>query len=204
MLHEGARKVTASAGTPSDQPVARSKRPTGGSRNGHAATPRWGVIGVVFVFGALGVFALVRTSGKSAPALAPASSAPSVAPHSSVSLSPSATASDNEQVISVMHLVVTHGDSVMGQSLGISRSKAAAKQRAEEALARARKGEDFGQLVVEYSEEPQAQQSKGQLGNFTRRDAIPSFADAAFQLKVGEISPIVDTPFGYMVILRTK
>ena len=169
----------------------------------------WAVLVALIALGSIASLALARSTRANgtqhadtparvvAPPAAPSFTAaePTPAPNA---------ASGEPALISVMHLVVTHADSVMGRTLKITRSKEAAKKRATEAMLRARKGEDFGQLVVEYSEEPGAQKTKGQLLNFERKDAIPSFADAAFKLKVGEISDPVDTPFGWMIIDRTK
>ncbi len=172
----------------------------------------WAMLGGLIVAGAVGsrvVQAAVASSESKAAAGERAKAVPSAmltaAPHPAVanSAAPSGQAANAEK-ISVLHLVVTDADSVMGKSLHITRTREQALQRASEALARARKGEDFSKLVTEYSEEPQTDQTHGELKNFMRKDAIPSFADAAFKLKVGELSPIVDTPYGYMVILRTK
>ena len=174
----------------------------------------WAVIGGLIVAGAVGsrvVQAAVKASdaAKSSEKASaePAAAAPTALsqPSARVLGAPSAQAANAaEQKISVLHLVVTHAESVMGQSLHVTRTREQAKQRAGEALARARKGEDFAKLVSEYTEEPHTDQTHGELKNFTRKEAIPSFSEAAFTLKVGELSGVVDTPFGYMVILRTK
>jgi peptidyl-prolyl cis-trans isomerase NIMA-interacting 1 len=198
----------------SDASIAPSTRALHGPRGGIPDWAPWAVLGGLLVAGTGGSLALshgahaagLPSTAASAPAArasAPAASAGSSRTPLPEVGSSAAPAADDAR-ISVMHLVVTHDESIMGQKLGIKRSRAAALERTREALARARKGDDFGQLVVEYSEEPHAQETKGQLANFQRKDAIPSFADAAFKLKPGELSDVVDTPFGYMVIERTK
>lgn len=65
---------------------------------------------------------------------------------------------------------------------------------------RALKGEDFGKLVAEYSEEPNAENTKGRLGYFTVFNMVYPFETAAYNTKVGAISDIVRTSFGYHII----
>lgn len=69
-----------------------------------------------------------------------------------------------------------------------------------EARNRALAGEDFTELVKEYSEEPSAKSTGGDLGYFSAMEMVYPFETAAYQTKVGEISPIVKTRFGYHII----
>jgi peptidyl-prolyl cis-trans isomerase C len=64
---------------------------------------------------------------------------------------------------------------------------------------RALKGEDFGRLAQQYSEDGSAQHG-GDLGYFTHGMMVPQFEEAAFALKKGEISDVVETRFGYHLI----
>ena len=86
----------------------------------------------------------------------------------------------------------------------VVRTKDQARAMAEEVLKKARAGEDLARLAVEYSDEPNAAQRGGSLGRFGRGVMAPGFEDAAFKLKVGEISDIVETQFGFHVIQRTE
>ena len=80
----------------------------------------------------------------------------------------------------------------------------AAEKRANEIVDRLRKGENFEDLALQYSTDPTVKKNKGYVGAFSREGIMPEFADAAFKLKPGEISPPVRTQFGYHIIKVTE
>jgi parvulin-like peptidyl-prolyl isomerase len=86
----------------------------------------------------------------------------------------------------------------------VVRSKDQARAIAEEVLRRAKSGEDFARLAIEYSDEPGAGNRGGSLGRFGKGQMVGAFESAAFKLKVNEVSEIVETGFGYHVIQRTE
>jgi hypothetical protein len=101
------------------------------------------------------------------------------------------------------HILVMYKGSLRAPER-VQRTKEEAKKRAEEALTRAKAGENFAELVGEYSDEPGAGSRGGSLGRFRRGMMIKPFESVAFKLKPGEISDLVETPFGYHIILRTE
>ncbi len=87
---------------------------------------------------------------------------------------------------------------------GITRTKDEAKARATEAQKKAKDGKiKFEELVKEYSDEPKAGERGGDLGTFPKGSMVPEFQAGLEKIKVGEISDVVETPFGFHVILRT-
>lgn len=62
------------------------------------------------------------------------------------------------------------------------------------------KGEKFSMLATLYSEDPGSNKKGGELGFFTRGDMVSEFEAAAFALKPGEVSPIIETSFGFHII----
>jgi len=99
-------------------------------------------------------------------------------------------------------LVMYHGAAHAAATIGRSRDEA--WSRAQEALRRARAGDDFEGLVGEYSDEPGGAERGGDLGEFTRERMVKAFSAAAFKLKVGEISDVVETQYGFHIIERTE
>lgn len=65
---------------------------------------------------------------------------------------------------------------------------------------RALKGEDFGKLAVEFSQDPSAKDNKGDLGYFSAFRMVYPFETAAYKTPVGKISNPVRTRFGYHII----
>ncbi len=86
----------------------------------------------------------------------------------------------------------------------VKRTRGEACLRALEARSQLQNGETFGAVVAAYSEEPGAASREGSIGSIKRGDVVPTFADAAFELKPGDVSHVVETDFGYHIIMRTE
>lgn len=81
-------------------------------------------------------------------------------------------------------------------------AKKAAKAKAEDLLKKVKAGGDFAALAKENSDCPSKERG-GDLGLFGRGQMTPPFETAAFAMKVGDISDIVETQFGYHIIKLT-
>ena len=78
-------------------------------------------------------------------------------------------------------------------------ARAAKKAEAEKVLQQLRQGGDFAAMAKKYSDD-RSKERGGDLGFFSRGQMVPTFEESVFSLKPGEISSIVESPFGYHII----
>jgi hypothetical protein len=76
------------------------------------------------------------------------------------------------------------------------------QETAQEVLDKLAEGESFVELAAEYSTDQSNNQTGGNLGWFSRERMVSAFAEAAWELEVGEISEPVQTDFGYHIIQK--
>jgi len=75
----------------------------------------------------------------------------------------------------------------------------AAREKIETILERLESGADFAELASQFSDDSSAERG-GDLGYFPRGQMVDSFEQAAFSLEPGEVSDVVQTPFGLHLI----
>jgi len=73
------------------------------------------------------------------------------------------------------------------------------RKKCQEVLERIRKGEDFGEMALLYSQDPSAKE-RGDLGYFKKGELLPAFEKELNRLRVGEVGGIIRTEFGFHLI----
>ena len=76
------------------------------------------------------------------------------------------------------------------------------KNIAEKALQEIQSGADFAKVAEKYSESPDAENG-GDLGFFAKGAMPPEFDKVLFSLKMGEVSEVIKTPYGYQIFRLT-
>jgi len=101
--------------------------------------------------------------------------------------------------IQASHILLMYDGSLRSTA---TRSKDDAKQKIADLKAEIDGGTEFGEAAKQNSDCPSSAQG-GDLGSFGRGMMVPEFEEAAFALDVGAITDVVETDFGYHLIMRT-
>lgn len=102
------------------------------------------------------------------------------------------------QVIKARHILISYKDTPVP---GVTRTKDEAKKLAESLLAKLNAKETTWAEAMKQSDDKSS--PTGSLGEFARGAMVKPFSDAAFKLKVGGRSSVVETKFGFHIIERT-
>lgn len=162
----------------------------------------YAVLGVLVLVGLLGFFGLFNRfiKGSSAGGAAAPSGQPAAA----------ATAKFGPPAASAMQDVKFGAKQILVQYKGaqtapekVTRTKDEAKARAGEALAKAKGGAKWEDVVKEYSDESDAATRGGNMGRFRKGSQDPKLEAAVEKTKVGDLGEIVESPKGFHVFLRT-
>jgi len=96
--------------------------------------------------------------------------------------------------VRVRHILLTW------KPLGTDDDRAAIREQMAPILEQARNGADFAELAREHSEDRDTAAQGGDTGFFQRGQMAPAFEEAAFALEPGEVSDMVETPFGVHIL----
>lgn len=105
--------------------------------------------------------------------------------------------------IGASHILVSYRGATRARST-VTRTREEARQLAHQLRQKAlQPATDFARLALEASDGPSGIEG-GALPKFRRQQMVKPFSDAAFALKPGELSDVVETNFGFHIIKRTE
>ena len=99
------------------------------------------------------------------------------------------------------HILVAYNGARNASAAASKRTREEAEKRADEILKEAKDADqDFAILASKKTDEPTGKTRGGDLGFFAREAMVKEFSDAAFSLKPGSLSEVVESPFGFHII----
>jgi hypothetical protein len=144
-----------------------------------------------------------RSHRASAGAADPVTAPSAPAPQNVAVADPAPPAPAPAEQIEASHILVSYQGATRAKPT-VTRTRGEARELAEKLAARAHQpGTDFAQLAKDASDGPSGVEG-GALPRFGRQQMVKPFSDAAFALRPGEVSGVVETNFGFHVIKRTQ
>ncbi len=105
------------------------------------------------------------------------------------------------QRISAKHILISYKGAEHAMP-GVTRSEQEARTLAEQIATSAKQPDADWSKLAQNTDEPGSKETGGDLGAFQRGQMVAAFERVAFALAVGEVSQVVQTPFGFHVIQR--
>jgi parvulin-like peptidyl-prolyl isomerase len=116
---------------------------------------------------------------------------------------PPVAAAEAPAQIEASHILVSYQGATRAKPT-VTRTRDEARALAAQLAAKVREpGTDFAALAKDVSDGPSGVEG-GALPRFGRQQMVKPFSDAAFALRPGEISDVVETNFGFHIIKRTQ
>ena len=108
---------------------------------------------------------------------------------------------NTKERVKARHVLISFTGARNVSGVGALRSKADAQKQAAEVLKQvSAPGADFSKIASSLTDEASGKTRGGDLGFFAREDMAKEFSEAAFALTPGQISAVVESPFGFHVI----
>jgi len=144
-----------------------------------------------------------RMSANAPVADAPTAPSPAASPSTQVVAEKTPPVPVPTDQIEASHILVSYQAATRAKPT-VARTREQALELATQLAARAREpGADFAQLAKDASDGPSGVEG-GVLPRFGRQQMVKPFSDAAFALRPGEISGVVETNFGFHIIKRLQ
>ncbi len=144
-----------------------------------------------------------RASANTAVADAPTAPSPAASPSTQVVADKTPPVPVLTDQIEASHILVSYQGATRAKPT-VTRTREQALEPATQLAARAREpGADFAQLAKDASDGPSGVEG-GVLPRFGRQQMVKPFSDAAFALRPGEVSGVVETNFGFHIVKRLQ
>ncbi|MCA9389692.1 MAG: protein translocase subunit SecD [Candidatus Magasanikbacteria bacterium] len=106
---------------------------------------------------------------------------------------------ENGTEVKASHLLITFEGNEGGLTSTVSKEDA--RKKIDELKSQVTP-ENFAELVRQNSVEPNASSTAGELGWFAKGDMVEAFENTVFSQEVGTVSDVVESPFGFHLILK--
>ena len=105
--------------------------------------------------------------------------------------------------IRAKHILVSFPEDIEKDAEGnvVESAKAETLAKANEVLEKVKAGKNFDKLIKKYGEDP-GMEAYPHGYYFTKGEMVPAFEESAYSLEIGETSGLVETPYGYHIILK--
>jgi peptidyl-prolyl cis-trans isomerase D len=108
---------------------------------------------------------------------------------------------NQEKKVKARHILIAYKEARAAAGDAAKRTKEEAKALAQKVAAEAKgKSGEFAKLAEKYTDDPSGKTKGGDLGFFKKDQMVKEFSDVAFAMQPGQVSNVVESPFGFHII----